>query len=306
MQLAFMGTPEFAVPALRALLAAGHDMLVVYSQPPAKGGRGRKLRPSPVHAFAEDQGIEVRTPKSMRKSSVIDEFCEAELDAAIVAAYGLILPSRVLAHPKFGCINVHASLLPRWRGAAPINRAIMAGDTETGVSIMKMEKGLDTGPVYVSEKVSITAETTAGRLHDQLADLGSKLTLDVLAGLDAGTVEPTSQPEHGATYADKIDKAEGIIDWSEPAEKVDCRIRGLSPFPGAWFTIDGTRFKALNSCKVHVSHGKAAGTILDDKLTIACNDGAVQILSLQRAGKGPMEAAEFLRGLPVPAGATAA
>lgn len=305
MRLAFMGTPEFALPTLQALAASSHELRVVYTQAPKPAGRGKRLRPSPVHDFAEKHGIEVRTPKSVRKTEVIDDFCALSLDACVVVAYGLILPSRVLAHPKLGCINVHASLLPRWRGAAPLNRAIMAGDTETGVSIMKMEKGLDTGPVLLVDRMPIPPETTAEVLHDQLAEMGSKLLLQALQGLEDGTLSATAQSEEGATYADKIDKAEGVINWNEPADSVDCLIRGLSPFPGAWFTIDGIRFKALNSRVGASDQAAAPGTLLSSDLTIACGKGTVQILELQRAGKGPMAAADFLRGFPLAAGLVA-
>lgn len=305
MRLAFMGTPEFALPTLQALAASSHELRAVYTQAPKPAGRGKRLRRSPVHDFAEKHGIEVRTPKSLRRTEVIDEFCALNLDACVVVAYGLILPRRVLAHPELGCINVHASLLPRWRGAAPLNRAIMAGDTETGVSIMKMEKGLDTGPVLLMDRVPITPETTAEVLHDQLAELGSKLLLQALQGLEDGTLSATAQSDEGASYADKIDKAEGVINWNEPADSVDCLIRGLSPFPGAWFTIDGIRFKALNS-RVGASDQVAApGTLLSSDLTIACGKGSVQILELQRAGKGPMATADFLRGFPLAAGLVA-
>lgn len=305
MRLAFMGTPEFALTTLKALAASSHEISAVYSQAPSRAGRGKKLRLSPVHAFAEAAGIEVRTPHSMRKTAVIDEFCALELDACIVAAYGLILPKRVLAHPSHGCINVHASLLPRWRGAAPINRAIMAGDTKSGISIMEMEAGLDTGPVLLSEAVAIGSTTTASGLHDELADLGAGMLLRVLEDLENGELVAAPQPDEGATYADKIEKAEGIIDWSAKAESIDCLIRGLSPFPGAWFTIGENRFKALNSRAVASASHAAPGQLIDDQLTIACGEGAVQILELQRAGKGPMAAADFLRGFPLAAGTSA-
>lgn len=304
LRLAFMGTPDFAVPALAELVGAGHDVACVYSQPPRRAGRGMAQTPSPVHAFAEGQGIEVRTPASLKDAGEQAAFAALGLDAAVVAAYGLILPEPVLAAPRLGCLNIHASLLPRWRGAAPIQRAVMAGDTETGVAIMQMEKGLDTGPVLLMERTPIAARETAGELHDRLAQIGASLMVRALAALERGALEATPQPDEGVTYAAKIDKAEARIDWTRPAAELDCHIRGLSPFPGAWCEVDAggrtQRLKVLRA--VPVAGSGAPGTVLDNALTVACGTGALRLEQVQRAGKGVQQAAEFLRGLPVPAG----
>lgn len=298
MRLIFMGTPEFSVPALEALIGAGHEIAAVYCQPPRPAGRGKRPRPGPVQARAEALGLEVRHPESLKGAEAQAEFAALKADAAVVVAYGLILPPPVLAAPRQGCLNIHASLLPRWRGAAPIQRAIMAGDIETGVSIMRMEAGLDTGPVLMREAVPIGPEDTAGSLHDRLAALGARLIVAALARL--GTLVPKPQPEAGVTYADKIDKAEARIDWTAPAPAVDARIRGLSPFPGAWTEIGGERVKLLGS---KLAEGRGApGEVLDDALTIACGQGAVRISRLQRAGRAAQDANAFLRGMAVPAG----
>ena len=271
MRLIFMGTPDFAVPTLAALVAAGHDVVAVYSQPPRKAGRGENLRPSPVHAWAEAHGLEVRTPTSLRKAEAQAELAALDADAGVVAAYGLILPKEVLEAPRLGCFNVHASLLPRWRGAAPIQRAIMAGDAETGITIMAMDEGLDTGPMLLTERVPIGPATTAGNLHDALAEIGGPLMVRALAGIADGTLSPTQQPDDGVTYAAKIDKAEARIDWSRPAVELDRLVRGLSPFPGAWFEVGGERVKLLLAAPTTGSGD--AGTVLDDHPTIACGDG---------------------------------
>jgi methionyl-tRNA formyltransferase len=298
MRLAFMGTPDFSVPALDALVAAGHEIACVYSQPARPAGRNLALRPSPVAARATALGLPVRTPARLRDPAEQADFAALELDVAVVVAYGLILPQAVLDAPRRGCLNIHASLLPRWRGAAPIQRAIMAGDAETGVCIMAMEAGLDTGPVLLRGAIPIGPSDTAGSLHDALSGLGARLIVEALDRLDA--LAPSPQPEVGVTYAAKIDKAEARIDWTRPAVEVDRRIRGLSPFPGAWFEIGGERVKALSS---EIAAGSGApGSVLDDRLTIACGDGAVRLLRLQRAGRAPMEPAAFLRGFAVPAG----
>ncbi len=298
MRLIFMGTPGFSVPALRALLAAGHEVAAVYCQPPRPAGRGRKPRPGPVQAQAEALGLPVRHPASLKDAAAQAEIAAWNADAAVVAAYGLILPPPVLAAPRHGCLNIHASLLPRWRGAAPIQRAIMAGDKETGISIMRMEAGLDTGPVLLREAVPIGPGDTAGELHDRLAELGARLIVEALARLDSLVPEP--QPETGVTYADKIDKAEARIDWSAPAASVDARIRGLSPFPGAWTGIGGERVKLLAS---RLAEGQGApGEVLDGALSVACGEGAVRILRLQRAGRAAQDADAFLRGMPLPPG----
>ena len=295
MKVIFMGTPDFSVPALDALVEAGHEVVAVYSQPPRPAGRGKKDRPSPVQTRAEALGIEVRHPKSLRTDEAQTEFAALDADIAVVVAYGLILPQPVLDAPTHGCLNIHASLLPRWRGAAPIHRAIMAGDNETGVCIMQMEAGLDTGPVLLREATPIGAEETTGDLHDRLSAMGARLIVRALAEL--ATLTPQTQPDQGVTYAAKIDKAEARIDWTRPAPEVDRLIRGLSPFPGAWCEIDGERIKLLRSS---LAEGNAApGTHLGG-FRIACGTGAVQITEAQRQGKRAMPADEVLRGLALP------
>jgi len=285
MRLVFMGTPDFAVETLQALLAAGHDVICVYSQPPKPAGRGMVLKQTPVHVFAASKGIEVRTPVSLKSPDEQARFAALNADAAVVVAYGLLLPKAILAAPKFGCFNVHASLLPRWRGAAPIQRAIMAGDKESGVSIMRMEEGLDTGPVMKMAALPITPETTAASLHDELATLGAKLMVEVLQN---PSVHGTTQPTDGVTYARKIDKAEARIDFAKSAIEVRNHINGLSPFPGAWCMMNGARVKVLEA---------RIGT---DAPSFACADGPIHFVKLQREGKGVMDAATFLRGFPSP------
>ncbi|WP_299722896.1 methionyl-tRNA formyltransferase [uncultured Tateyamaria sp.] len=298
MRVIFMGTPDFSVPALEALVAAGHDIACVYTQPPRPAGRGKKERPGPVQTRAEALDLPVRHPVSLRDADAQAEFAALNADIAVVVAYGLILPQVILDAPRHGCLNIHASLLPRWRGAAPIHRAIMAGDAQTGVCIMQMEAGLDTGPVLLRGETPIAADDTTASLHDRLADMGAKLIVDALARLPSLTPKP--QPEAGVSYAHKIDKAEAAIDWTRPAVEVDRQIRGLSPFPGAWFEIDGARIKALGSTLT--SGSGAPGQVLDDALSVACGDGAVRLTRLQRAGKGAQDADVFLRGMPVPSG----
>ncbi|MEM7732968.1 MAG: methionyl-tRNA formyltransferase [Pseudomonadota bacterium] len=293
MRVIFMGTPDFSVPVLDALGTAGHDIAAVYCQPPRPAGRGKKDRLTPVHARAEALGLDVRHPVTLKGSA--DEIAAIKADIAVVVAYGLILPQAVLDAPRLGCVNIHASLLPRWRGAAPIHRAIMAGDTKTGVCIMQMEAGLDTGPVLLREGTEIGAEETTGALHDRLSHMGARLIVEALAQL--GDLTPEPQPAEGVTYAQKIDKAEARVDWTETAEEVDRKIRGLSPFPGAWAEVDGQRLKFLASRAIE-GNG-TPGTVLDDTLTIACGTGAVEVLRLQREGKGPQDRADFLRGSPV-------
>ena len=300
LKLAYMGTPDFAVPSLAALVEAGHEVAAVYSQPPRRAGRGQKERPSPVHAWAAEHGLPVRTPSTLRDEAAQADFAALGLDAAIVAAYGLILPLPVLSAPRLGCINVHASLLPRWRGAAPIQRAILAGDTQTGISIMMMEEGLDTGPVLRRESVSIGPETTAGELHDALAALGGRMIAPVLADFAAGRIVPEPQDDAGTTYAKKIEKSEARIDWSEDAAMVARRIHAFAPWPGAWFTLGGERVKAL-AAEIETGDG-AAGEVLDDTLWVACGSGAVRLHRLQREGKKSAAAADFLRGRDVPKG----
>jgi methionyl-tRNA formyltransferase len=295
MRIVFMGTPEFSVPALEALHAA-HEVVCVYSQPPRPAGRGKKDRPSPVQARAEALGLTVRHPVSLKGAEAQAEFAALKADVAVVVAYGLILPQAVLDAPARGCLNIHASLLPRWRGAAPIHRAIMAGDAETGVCIMQMEMGLDTGPVLLCERTAIGAEETTADLHDRLAEMGARAILAALGRLDGLVAVP--QPDAGVTYASKIDKAEARIDWTRPAPEVDRMIRGLSPFPGAWTEIAGERVKLLRS-RLAAGQG-APGEVLTG-FTIACGASAVEITEAQREGKRPMPASEVLRGLTLPA-----
>ena len=300
MRLVFMGTPGFAAETLKALLGAGHDVACVYSQPPRPAGRGMAERLSPVHAFAAEHGIEVRTPVSLKSAEEQARFADLTVDAAVVVAYGLLLPKAVLVAPRLGCFNVHASLLPRWRGAAPIQRAIMAGDAETGVTIMRMDEGLDTGPMCKVGRVTIRPETTAQSLHDELAAVGAWLMVEVLAQDQIACVP---QPAEGVTYARKIDKAEAKFDFTQPAMAVRNHIHGLSPFPGAWFQVNGTRIKVL-ACEVIDGHGEA-GQFIDDRLAVACGSGAIRLLKLQREGKGAMDAGTFLRGFPIAPGTRA-
>jgi methionyl-tRNA formyltransferase len=297
-----MGTPDFAAVALKAIHAAGHEIARAYSQPPRPADRGMKERKSAVHKLAEALGIPVRTPLNL-KGAEAEEFAALGADAAVVAAYGLLLPKAVLDAPRLGCFNIHASLLPRWRGAAPIQRAIMAGDAETGVTIMQMEEGLDTGPMLLKARVPIGPETTAGALHDRLAEIGGRLIVDALEKLEAGTFHGEPQPAEGVTYAKKISKAEAKIDFARGAAEVRNHIHGLSPFPGAWLMLEGARIKVLTAA---VEPGAGApGSALDDRLLFACRDGAIRMLTVQREGKEPMEADPFLRGMPVPKGARA-
>lgn len=299
MRLAFMGTPDFAVPTLQALIEAGHEIACVWSQPPRRAGRGKALRPSPVQRAAEEAGLAVETPERFREPQVLARFAALDLDAAVVVAYGQILPPEALAAPRLGCFNVHASLLPRWRGAAPIQRAIMAGDAETGVAIMQMEQGLDTGPVLTIARTAIGPEDTAGTLHDRLAEMGAELMVETLVEVAAGRATARPQPDDGVTYAAKIEKAEARIDWTRPAAELDRHIRGLAPFPGAWCEINGERVKLL-MCRPEQGAG-APGTVLDDRLLIACGEGALRVTRLQRQGRGASDAADMLRGFPVPA-----
>jgi methionyl-tRNA formyltransferase len=298
LEIVFMGTPDFAVPVLDAVAAAGHRIVAVYSQPPRPAGRGLSELKSPVHRRAEAMGIPVRTPKNFKAESDRAEFASLKADAAVVVAYGLLLPAPVLDAPRFGCFNVHASKLPRWRGAAPIQRAIMAGDTVTAVNIMRMDEGLDTGPVCLGRDLPISTGMTAGELHDKLSALGAELMVEALAQLEAGALNATPQPQEGVTYAAKIDKRETRIDFAKPAHEVANHIRGLSPYSGAWFeaSLGGKpeRIKVLRASAL--SQNGEPGVLLDGELTIACGDGAVRIEELQRAGKQPMNASDFLRG----------
>jgi methionyl-tRNA formyltransferase len=304
-KIVFMGTPEFSVPVLDALIAGGHDVVRAYCQPPRIAGRGHKERKTPVHLAAEAHGIDVATPSSFRAPEEVAEFAALDCDAAVVVAYGLILPQAVLDAPRHGCFNLHASLLPRWRGAAPIQRAIMAGDERSGVCVMRMSAGLDEGPVCMSASVDITGQTTAGDLHDALAATGARLMAEAMDRLASDGLECTPQPDTGVTYAHKIDKAEARIAFDGPAETVLRHVHGLSPFPGAWVMLgDGTgkqvRTKVLR-CEP-ADGGGEPGTVLDDRLTIACATGAIRPTVLQREGKGPMELDAFLRGFPIAAG----
>jgi methionyl-tRNA formyltransferase len=301
LRLIFMGTPDFSVPTLLELVAHGHEIAAVYTRVPKPGGRGMRLQPTPVEVEARRLGIPVLTPKTLKTPEALEEFRAHEADAAVVVAYGMILPQAILDAPKLGCYNLHASLLPRWRGAAPINRAIMAGDTESGVMVMKMDVGLDTGAVAMAERLAITDAMTASELHDALSRLGADLMVRAMAALERGSLRLVKQSEQGVTYAAKVEKAEARIDWSKPAREVLRHIHGLSPFPGAWSEIvgggDAARVKILR-CELAKGSGEP-GNVVDDQLTIACGGGAVRIIELQRAGKAPMKAAEFLRGTPL-------
>jgi len=308
LRIAFMGSPAIALGVLEALIAAGHEIACVYSQPPRPAGRGQKLTPTAVHDFAEAHGLEVRTPKSLKKPEEQAAFAALDLDAAVVVAYGLILPQPILDAPRLGCLNMHASILPRWRGAAPIQRAIMAGDTETGVDAMMMEAGLDTGPVLASVRTPITSEDTAGTLHDRLAALAAGLAPRALAGLADGSLKPIPQTESGMTYAAKLTAEGQRIDWTRPAAEVDCRIRGLAPAPGAWCEADlgqgPVRLKLLFSELTDLWNPFPPGTLLDDRLAVACGDGrAVRLLRLQKPGGKPLDARDFLAGTPLAEGA---
>lgn len=303
-----MGTPDFSVPALSEIMGAGHDVVAVYAQPPRPAGRGMAERKSPIHVHAEACGIEVRTPVSLKSDDVVEAFEALQADVAVVIAYGLLLPKRILDAPQYGCLNMHASKLPRWRGAAPIQRAIMAGDTETAVMVMQMEEGLDTGPICVGDLVPIGLDVTAGELHDHLARQGADVMVRALAALERGSLTQTLQPEAGVVYAHKITKQESRIEFSHPAVDVHNHIRGLSPFPGAWFEveIDGRRerVKVLRSALLADGATKSAapGTILDQRMAIACASGAIRCTHLQRAGKKAMALEDFLRGFNIEPG----
>jgi methionyl-tRNA formyltransferase len=295
-----MGTPQFSVAPLAALLSAGHEIAAVYTQPPRPAGRGHAEQKSAVHVFAEKNGIPVRTPKSLKHAEAQGDFAALDLDAAVVVAYGLILPKPILDAPRLGCVNIHASLLPRWRGAAPIQRAIMAGDRQSGVMTMLMDEGLDTGPVLMAERTGIGDDITAGQLHDALSPLGADLIVRTMAALERGSIEPQVQASVGTTYASKISKDETRLDWTRPAEEVRNRIRGLAPAPGAWTEINGERVKVLKASRAEGSG--EPGAALDDRLLISCGDGALRLESLQRPGRGVRSADDLLRGFAVPAG----
>ncbi|MBY0621405.1 methionyl-tRNA formyltransferase [Sphingomonas ursincola] len=299
MRLAFMGTPDFAVPTLRALVEAGHEIAAVYSQPPRPAHRGKKLTPSPVHQLAEELGLEVRTPVSLKGEDEKAAFAALELDACVVAAYGLILPRGVLDAPRHGCLNVHGSLLPRWRGAAPVQRAILAGDECTGVTIMQMEAGLDTGPMLLKGETPV-ARKTAGELTQEIAELGARLMVQVLGVVDLAAYPPVVQPDEGVTYAAKIDKAEARLDFSHSAEQVERQVRAFNPMPGAFFELNGERLR-VHAADI-VDNAAQPGTILDDQLTIACAEGAIRPTIIQRAGRPAMPIEDFLRGFVVAPG----
>ncbi|QFU17417.1 methionyl-tRNA formyltransferase [Microvirga thermotolerans] len=308
LRVVFMGTPDFAVPTLSEIVGQGHEVVAVYTRAPAAAGRGMDLRPSPVHRMAERFGLPVLTPKTLRTEEAAETFRAHGADVAVVVAYGMILPRPILEAPSLGCLNLHASLLPRWRGAAPIQRAVMAGDAETGVAVMKMEEGLDTGPVAMAERVAIAPDTTAGELHDRLMVLGADLMVRALAALSRGALSFTPQPEEGVTYAHKISNEEARIDWAKPARAVHDHVRGLSPFPGAFFTADfGRGPERVKVLRTALADGRGApGALLDGEGLVACGEGAVRLLQVQRAGKGPMAADAFLRGARLPAGTSLA
>ncbi len=300
LRVVFMGSPDFAVPSLEAVVAAGHEVACVYAQPPRPAGRGHKERPCPVHAAAVAKGIEVRTPANLKDPADRAAFADLGADLAVVAAYGLILPRAVLDAPRLGCLNVHASLLPRWRGAAPIQRALLAGDAETGVTVMRVVPALDAGPMLLREATPITGDDTAQTLHDRLAGIGARLIVDALAGVQAGLLNEIEQPERGVTYAAKLDKDEGRLDWTRPNTEVARAVRGYTPWPGAWFAVGGTRIK-VTAAETVDADGEP-GSVLDGALTVACGRGALRPLTVQRAGKAPMDAGAMLRGFPIPAG----
>lgn len=296
LRIAFLGTPVFAVPTLAEAVRQGHTVAAVYTQPPRPRGRGLDIEASPVAQFSRSRGIEVRAPQSLRNNEAMEAFEALGCDAAVVVAYGLLLPARVLAAPKLGCFNLHASLLPRWRGAAPIQRAIMAGDRETGVMVMRMEEGLDTGPILMTRRVSIDRKTY-GELRDELAHDGAELMMDALSSIENGTAEDHAQSNDGATYAKKILKEEARIDWRKPAQEIDNLVRALSPSPGAWCELRGERLKILYA--VPADGAGEPGHVLDERLTVACGKDAVRLVRVQRAGRNPAGAEEFLRGFPV-------
>jgi methionyl-tRNA formyltransferase len=297
LRLAFMGTPAFAVPALEALAASGHDIAAVYTQPPRPSGRGQKLAKSPVQLAAEAHGFAVRHPVSLKPQEEKEAFAALALDAAVVAAYGLILPKAILAAPRHGCVNIHGSLLPRWRGAAPIHRALLAGDTETGITIMQMEAGLDTGPMLASESLPIGPRATFPQIHDAMAELGARMIVPVLEGFVAGAIPPVAQDEASATYAAKLTRDEGRLDWTRPATALDLQVRALQPWPGSWFAWRGETYK-VGAAEAMAGSG-APGAILDGAMTIACGDGALRLLLVQRPGKAMTDGASFLRGFDV-------
>ena len=299
-RITFMGTPDFAVPSLAALMEAGYEIACVYSQPPRPAGRGQREQLSPVHAFAVQHGLPVRTPTSLKSSEEHEAFRALNLDAAVVAAYGLILPPAILDAPRLGCLNVHASLLPRWRGAAPIHRALLAGDSQTGITIMQMDVGLDTGAMLLTETLPITSTSTTPVLHDALAAMGARMVVQALAGLEAGTLTARPQPDEGVTYARKLEKEEGRLNWTLPASELERQVRALHPWPGMWCQIGEDRLKIL-AAELATGSG-APGTVIAPPLVIACGEKALRLTRVQRPGKGPMSAEELLRGFALPPG----
>jgi len=301
LRLAFLGTPGFAARILAALIEAGHEIVAVYTQPPRPAGRGHRVTRSPVHELAETRGIPVETPAKLDQAAA-DKFTTLNLDTAVVAAYGLILPKAMLAAPRLGCLNVHASLLPRWRGAAPIERALLAGDRDTGISIMRMDEGLDSGPVLLAERLPIPPGMGAAALYDELAALGARLIVAALAAAAQGKLSPKPQPADGATYARKLQRKEGALDWRKPVAELERAVRAFELFPGSYFTHDSERIRVLAAELVNAPDGTAPGTVLDDALTIACGDGALRPTRLQRAGRAALATEEFLRGYVIPRG----
>ena len=301
LRIIFMGTPEFSVGALNALRDAGHEIVCVYSQPPRPAGRGQDIQKSAVQLAAEGYNIPVRTPLSLKNTDEQTAFADLNADVAVVVAYGLLLPKPVLDAPRLGCINIHASLLPRWRGAAPIQRAILAGDADSGVTIMQMDVGLDTGAMWLKRNVPITTHTTAGILHDELSKLGAEMIVEALAKIGAGTIQPTTQPENGVTYAAKLTKDEGRINWQESAAEIECKLRGLSPWPGVYFESRGERIKILEATPVFGKHA-TSGILLDEDFTVACGEDALTLTKVQRQGRAATDGASFLRGFPVKIG----
>jgi methionyl-tRNA formyltransferase len=297
LNLIFMGSPDFSVAALQALIEAGHRIVCVYAQPPRPAGRGHKETPCPVHAFALENNLQVRTPRSLKDAAEQQSFIELNADACVVAAYGLMLPKPILDAPRLGCLNIHASLLPRWRGAAPIQRAIIAGDDKSGVTIMVMDEGLDTGAMLLSQEIPITPETTAGDLHDRLAGLGAKL---IIQALEKNNLTATPQSQQGVTYAAKLDRAEGRLDWNLSAAELERRVRGLNPWPGVWFEHGGTRVKVLTAALSKRSG--EAGEVLDGSFSIACGEDALTVLRVQKQGRAAMDGNDFLRGFELPVG----
>jgi methionyl-tRNA formyltransferase len=302
LDLVFMGTPVFSATILEALISAGHRLLAVYTQPPRPAGRGHRLQPSPVQLLAGQHRIEVRCPAGLRDREIEAGFAALGAEAAVVAAYGLILPPVMLAVPRLGCLNVHASLLPRWRGAAPIQRALLAGDRETGITIMQMEKGFDTGPILMQQPLSIGPTATTTSLTDELAQLGGGLIVAALDRLAGGTLVPHPQPREGVIYAAKISREEGLLDWRSQAAELERRVRALDPWPGAYFEHDGASIRVLAAAALAHATGDPPGTVLDDRLAIACGSGVLRLLRLQRPGRVPLDASEFLRGYPIPPG----